>query len=601
VNIYLAVGGYFDVNGLGAGSTYTLGNGATLNAAGTGTTSGSTQAEIHGNATGTVSLGAQPISLTFTPTVFTGDTTHPSLVISQGALQLNNNIITISNAAATALGAGTYRVIQVGNGTSGSLSGTPNSTPFISGKGLAAGATASLSVSSGNVNLVVVAGSPTATSTTLNSLSASTYGSSVTLTATVSPAPTGGTVQFYDNGVAIGSPVTVTSGMASYGTSVLWAGSHPITAAYGGASGYAPSVTASASTQTVNPAALSITAGNDSKNYGQTKSYGAGSTAFTSIGLQTGDVISSVTITNSGGSASDAPVGSYSLTPGAPVGASFNANNYAITYINGTLNVVQAAPGLVIVSSLNPAGYLTPLQFTASAFTTNATGTVIFLTNGVAWSTNAVGNGSAPSPSVSTLPRGTNLVTAIYSGDNNILPGTNSLSQIVTNHPPIANVATVTRIAGISSLKIALTDLATNWSDADADTVTFVSAGTSTNGVLVTTNSGYVFYSNTNNVSDQFSYAIADSYGGTNIGYVNIVVSSTSLFGQGSPAIDTSAGSPTLTFAGIPGYGYNVARSTNMIVWTVIWTTNAPSTGVFQFTDTSAPSPTAFYQLQYNP
>ena len=72
VNISLAAGGYFDVNGLGAGTTYTLGSGATLNAAGTGTASGTTQAEIHGNATGTVSLGSRPISLTFTPTAFTG-------------------------------------------------------------------------------------------------------------------------------------------------------------------------------------------------------------------------------------------------------------------------------------------------------------------------------------------------------------------------------------------------------------------------------------------------------------------------------------------------------------------------------------------------
>ena len=181
-----------------------------------------------------------------------------ALVISQGSLLLNGNIITVNNAAGTALGAGIYRLIQVGNGTTGTTSGTPNATPFITGKGLAANTTASLSVSSGNVILTVSTTSPTATTTTLNSLTASPYGSSVTFTATVSPTLAGGTVQFYDNGVAIGSPVTVSGGTASYTTSALWAGSHPITAAYSGTSGYAPSATASASSQQVNAVALSI-------------------------------------------------------------------------------------------------------------------------------------------------------------------------------------------------------------------------------------------------------------------------------------------------------------------------------------------------------
>jgi autotransporter-associated beta strand protein len=340
VNISLAAGGYFDVNGLGAGTTYTLGSGATLNAAGTGTTSGSTQAEIHGNGTGTVSLGSRPISLTFTPSGFSGDTTHPALVISQGQLQLNGNVITINNAAGTALGVGIYRVIQV---ASGSTSGTPNATPFITGKGLAANMTAVLSVSSGNVILTVSSTSPTATGTTITSLSGSSYGSSVTFTATVAPIPTAGTMQFYDNGVAIGIPVTVGGdGTASLTTSTLWAGSHSITAAYSGTTGYGPSATASASSQVVSAVPLTITANDDSKSYGQSRADGARSRAFTTSALQNGDVITSVALTSSGDAAT-AAAGSYNLTPSGPVGPAFNANNYTITYNNGTLTVNPAA------------------------------------------------------------------------------------------------------------------------------------------------------------------------------------------------------------------------------------------------------------------
>jgi autotransporter-associated beta strand protein len=370
VNISIAAGGYFDVNGLGAGTTYSLGSGATLNASGTGTTSLSTQAEIHGSSGGTVSLGSRPISLTFTPGAFTGDTTHPALVISQGSLQLSANVITINNAAGTALGAGTYRVIQVGNGTSGSISGTPTAAPFITGKGLAAGMTAALSVSSGNVVLTVTSTSPAATTTTLNGLTGSSYGSSVTFTATVAPIPTSGTVQFYDNGVAIGSPVTVSSGTASLTTSALWAGTHPITAAYSGASGYAPSVTGSASSQVVSAVALGITANADSKSYGQTKTYGARSTAFTTSGLQNGETITSLTLTSSGASATAAS-GSYNLTPSAAVGGAFNANNYTITYNNGTLTVNPATLSITASADSKPYGQTKTYGAGSTAFTSS--------------------------------------------------------------------------------------------------------------------------------------------------------------------------------------------------------------------------------------
>ena len=372
VNISLAAGGYMDVAGLGGSAIYTLGSGAMLNSAGTGTTSLSNQAEIHGGSSGTVSLGSRPIVLTFTPTTFTGDTTHPPLVISQGALQLSGNVITINNAATTALGAGTYRVIQVGNGSSGTINGTPNAAPFITGKGLAAGTTAALSVSSGNVVLTVTSTSPTATTTTLSALAGSSYGSSVTFTATVSatPTPTSGTVQFYDNGVAIGSPVTLSSGTASYTTSALWAGSHPITAAYSGMSGYAPSVTASASSQVVSAVAMSITANADSKSYGQTKTYGAGSTAFTTSGLQNGDTITSVTLTSSGAAAT-AAAGSYNLTPSAAIGGAFNANNYTITYNNGTLTVNPAALSITAAADSKTYGQTKTYGAGSTAFTSS--------------------------------------------------------------------------------------------------------------------------------------------------------------------------------------------------------------------------------------
>jgi len=69
-----------------------------------------------------------------------------------------------------------------------------------------------------------------------SNLNPSAPGASVTFTATVVPAPSGGTVVFYDDGVAISGVVNVniTSGIATFDTSSLASGTHPITAVYSG-------------------------------------------------------------------------------------------------------------------------------------------------------------------------------------------------------------------------------------------------------------------------------------------------------------------------------------------------------------------------------
>ncbi len=126
-------------------STYTLSANTTLSASGT-----NSPAILKGGTT--VDLGTQPISLAFQPTSFNGDTGHPSLIVSQGALLLGGNGFTVNNASGTALGVGTYQLIQqvTGNITS---SGSPTVT--VTGSGLVAGNAASIVVNGGDVNLVV--------------------------------------------------------------------------------------------------------------------------------------------------------------------------------------------------------------------------------------------------------------------------------------------------------------------------------------------------------------------------------------------------------------------------------------------------------------
>lgn len=95
------------------------------------------------------------------------------------------------------------------------------------------------------------------TSTSLAGPSTSTYGDSVTFTATVTSGVPG-TVQFKDGGTDLGGAQTVAGGQATYTTSTLGAGSHSITAVFSPtSSSYAPS-TSGASAITVAKKASSV-------------------------------------------------------------------------------------------------------------------------------------------------------------------------------------------------------------------------------------------------------------------------------------------------------------------------------------------------------
>ncbi|MGI4757579.1 MAG: Ig-like domain repeat protein [Janthinobacterium lividum] len=102
------------------------------------------------------------------------------------------------------------------------------------------------------VSLVSSAPVPLTTSTSLVLSGASMeFGSSLTLTSTVTPAAATGTVTFYDGKNVIGSSF-LNDGSAIFVTSALQAGSHDLSAYYGGAAGFTPSTSPTA-TVTVSP------------------------------------------------------------------------------------------------------------------------------------------------------------------------------------------------------------------------------------------------------------------------------------------------------------------------------------------------------------
>ena len=189
---------------------------------------------------------------------------------------------------------------------------------------------------------------PLTTTTALSATTASTYGQNATLTATVAAAatPNGGTVQFYDNSVALGSPVAIntSTGLASYTTNTLVVGTHPITATYSGYGIYLTSSTSGSMDQVVNQAVLNVTADN------KVRSPGTGNPALTYqiSGYQLGQTLATSGVSGTPSLACAAvpsdPVGNYPITVDA---SAMSAANYSFTGVAGNLKVVVGAPPTV--------------------------------------------------------------------------------------------------------------------------------------------------------------------------------------------------------------------------------------------------------------
>jgi hypothetical protein len=209
-----------------------------------------------------------------------------------------------------------------------------------------------------------------------SSLSGSTYGQSVSFTATIGGAgaqPTG-TIQFVVDGKNFGSAVKLSSGSAtSTSTTLLGAGKHTVLAQYSGDSNY---VSGTASyTQVVNQAPLSIVPDNLSRPVGQSnppltykfKGFVNGQTASTA-GIS-GSAILATTATIS------SPAGMYPITvtsAGTLVAANysfltsnFHTGTLTVTASGGPLVVVRSSPGASLVAKHGHYGSLSITELAA--------------------------------------------------------------------------------------------------------------------------------------------------------------------------------------------------------------------------------------------
>jgi len=258
-----------------------------------------------------------------------------------------------------------------------------------------AGSRPKLSIDNLTVTATSTGGSPTLTTSGTLAAVSTTYGtasatpttltvggSSLTNNLVVTP-PSGFEVST-SVGSGYSSTVTLTpsSGTVSNTTIYLRLAAATAVGTYGSSQNVVVSSTGATSANvataasTVSAAALSITASNVTKTQGSTLTGGAGSTAFTSSGLQNSETIGTVTITYGTGAAAGDAAGTYTgqVTPSAATGGTFTASNYSITYNPGDINVTSAVPA-INSSSPTLSAQTTNYGIASTAGTFNVSGT----------------------------------------------------------------------------------------------------------------------------------------------------------------------------------------------------------------------------------
>jgi hypothetical protein len=186
-----------------------------------------------------------------------------------------------------------------------------------------------------------VLNNPTATALTLTtSPNPSNYGSSVALTATLSPyslygvGTNGSAITFRSGAVVLGTE-TLSGGVATLNTTALPAGVDALTAVFAGNTEFAASTSRSIS-QFVGSATLTVTGPNLSRAYGASNPALTG----TASGALNGDTF---TVTGTTTANQTSSPGKYPIVPSV---SGTDTASYTVVTVNGTLTVTQATPAI---------------------------------------------------------------------------------------------------------------------------------------------------------------------------------------------------------------------------------------------------------------
>jgi hypothetical protein len=295
----------------------------------------------------------------------------------------------------------------------------------------------------------VVTAIPTAVTLT-SSANPSTLNQAVTFTATVSESggTPSGTVTFSDGGSTL-AQVALVNGVASYTTSSLTLGTHPITASYGGSATESASTSsvlsqqvALAQSHTLLSSSLNPSKVGQAVDLTATESSAAG-TPSGSITFYDGST-SLGTLSLSGGVAT---LTVSSLAAGTHLLSATYAGSTTITGSTSNQLAQDVAGGdtsSTLTASANPVKAGTPLTFTATVTSGYGTpaGTVDFYDGTTLLGSQSVNNAGVAALPVSGLSSGTHAITALYMGGGDFNPSKSAtVDEVVTNnghvHPTV--------------------------------------------------------------------------------------------------------------------------------------------------------------------
>jgi hypothetical protein len=260
--------------------------------------------------------------------------------------------------------------------------------------------------------------------------------------------------------------------------------------------------------------------------------------------------------------------------------------------INYLVPRIRAATTATLASSANPASPGQPVTFT---FRVRAEGAVSSVISGAAIFqigeslNSAVLIDGLATFATSTLPVGTHPVVAWYSGDANFLGVTNRLDgDQVINTPPVARSDSIERILP-NSVKVQVSTLLTNDSDADGHPLTLSSVSQqSAAGASVTRRSNWIYYVAPESVigDDSFTYTASDPLGGIIAGNVHVRVADPQPVSNISVSQDGD--SYRIRFNGAPNVTYRVdfTETNDPSNWQQLATRTADEFGIVEVVDT---------------
>jgi hypothetical protein len=378
----------------------------TVNKAATTTTMSASPATSNFGQTVTLTAAVTPAFATGSVQFFNGSTLLGSATIANNQAQITTTTLPVGTNSITASYGGDGNSLT---STSSAVSQTVNPTP--------------------------------ATVTFSSSANPSTVGVSVTLTATVAPSSATGTVQFLNGSTSIGS-ATLSGGQAQISTTSLPVGTNSLTAAYSGDTNDA-SATSAAIQQTVNKISSTTTLTTNQSTI--TLGASVTLTATISPATATGTVQFSAFATNSGSSYN---LGSATVSGGVAILTTANLvsgpNTVTAQYSGDGQNNSSTSAGVSenvrftsytnLASSANSSAYGAPVTLTATIAPANngETGSVQFFNGSVLLGTVTLSSGQA-ALTTSTLPVGTDSITAVYSGDSSFANSTSAALQLTVN------------------------------------------------------------------------------------------------------------------------------------------------------------------------